>query len=273
MICLRSLTAAAAIVLAPMAAAGPVPFTFLDDLPGADAVLLGEVHDNPTHHQLQTRAVESLSPTAIVWEMLTPEQASRLPDDLTRSEVVARAIDWDGSGWPAFDHYHPIMLAAPDAVHLGSAVTRDQARRVFQEPLPDVFEDLFSRPADAFGLSEALTDTDQAAREALQAAAHCDALPEHLLPGMVDAQRLRDAALAAQVMQALEDTGGPVAVITGAGHARRDMGVPRKLAVAAPDLRVLSLAMLEADPGPDAPFDHWIVTDPQPREDPCAAFR
>ncbi len=273
MIRLRSLAVAAAVAFAPMAAAGPIPPDFLDDLPEAEIVLLGEVHGNPTHHQLQARAVAGLSPAAIVWEMLTPEQAARLPEDLTQADAVARAVDWQGSGWPDFDFYHPIMLAAPNAVHLGAEVTREQARRVFEEPLPAVFEDLFAYPAGTFGLSEALTTADQAMREALQAAAHCDALPAHLLPGMVDAQRLRDGALAAQVIQALEQTGGPVAVITGAGHARRDMGVPRKLAVAAPDLRVLSLAMLEADPGPDAPFDHWIVTDPQSREDPCAAFR
>ncbi len=270
---LRSLAAATVVLLAPIAAADPVSPDFLDDLPVAEVVLLGEAHGNPTHHRLQTRAVASLSPAAIVWEMLTPEQAARLPEDLTQADVVARAVDWDGSGWPDFDYYHPIMLAAPNAVHLGAGITREQARRVFEEPLPAVFEDLVAHPSGAFGLSEALSKANQAAREALQAAAHCDALPEHLLPGMVDAQRLRDGALAAQVMQALEQTGGPVAVITGAGHARQDMGVPRKLAVAAPDLRVLSFAMLEADPGPDAPFDHWIVTDPHPREDPCAHFR
>jgi uncharacterized iron-regulated protein len=29
-------------------------------------------------------------------------------------------------------------------------------------------------------------------------------------------------------------TGGPVVVITGTGHARRDLGAPAKLALAAP---------------------------------------
>lgn len=261
------------ITLAPPAGALGATPEFLDSLPTADVVLLGEVHDNPIHHTLQARAVASMAPTAIVWEMLTPEQADSLPDDLSDAQAVAQAVDWDNSGWPDFRYFHPIMLSAPDAVHFGAEVTRSQARRVFDTPLPVVFDALFEAASDIFDLSVPLSTDDQASREAMQAAAHCDALPEHLLPGMVDAQRLRDAALAFQVMNALEQTGGPVAVITGWGHARRDIGVPRKLAIAAPAVQVLSLALLEAEPEPDAPFDYWIVTAAQSRNDPCAAFR
>ena len=103
--------------------------------------------------------------------------------------------------------------------------------------------------------------------------AHCDALPEDILPGMVEAQRLRDAALARAVLAAMAETGGPVAVITGNGHARRDWGLPRMLARAAPDLTLVSIGQFEAPPEDDPPFDLWLVTTPAPRDDPCAAFR
>jgi hypothetical protein len=43
--------------------------------------------------------------------------------------------------------------------------------------------------------------------------------------------------------------------------------------LAAPGLRVLSIAQVEGDPGPGAPFDLWIVTPPAPRDDPCAGFK
>ncbi|MCC5987582.1 MAG: ChaN family lipoprotein [Pararhodobacter sp.] len=264
----------AALILAlplPLSA-GPLTPEALDVLPASDVVILGEVHDNPAHHTLQARAVEALQPAALVWEMMTPEQAARLPEDLRDAGAVDEAIGWAGRGWPDFAHYHPILLAAPGARNVGAEVPREQARRVFGEPLPEVFSDLFGLSPARFGLDRALPPQDQAAREALQAVAHCDALPEHLLPGMVAAQRLRDAALAQAVLAALDETGGPVAVITGWGHARRDTGLPRKLALAEPDIGVLSVAMLESDPGPEAPFDHWIVTAPHPREDPCAAF-
>ncbi|MFN6980061.1 MAG: ChaN family lipoprotein, partial [Gemmobacter sp.] len=131
----------------------------------------------------------------------------------------------------------------------------------------------FGSGADRFGLDRPLEPADQAAREAGQQDAHCGTLPPDLLPGFVAAQRLRDAALARAALDALAAHGAPVVVIAGTGHARRDEGIPAALAIAAPQTVVLALGQLEADPGPDAPFDLWIVTDPHPRPDPCAALR
>lgn len=270
---MRRFLAATLLALPVPLAAAPLDRDGLEALPPADVVILGEVHDNPAHQVLQARAVAAMQPAALVWEMMTREQAARLPDDLSDAGSVDSAIGWSGRGWPDFGHYHAVMMAAPEAANLGAEVTRSQVRRVFAEALPEVFTDLFDAPAAPFGLDRALPQEEQAAREALHAAAHCDALPEHLLPGMVAAQRLRDAALAQAALKALEATGGPVVVIAGAGHARRDMGVPRKLSLAAPDLAVLSVAMREADPGPDAPFDFWVITESPQREDPCAMFR
>ena len=252
--------------------AGEVTEAELQALPPSDVVLLGEVHDNPRHQQLQALAISAVQPAAVVWEMMTPEQAARLPDDLSDPHVVDESVGWAGRGWPPLEQYHPIMLAAPQALHLGAEVTRAEARRVFEAPLARVFTEIFGASAAHYGLERPLAPDDQASREAHQAAVHCDALPEHLLPGMVEAQRLRDGALAHVALEALRSTGGPVAVITGGGHARRDIGMPRKLSIAAPEITVLSLAFLEAEPGPDAPFDHWLVTDAPEREDPCEAF-
>jgi len=73
--------------------------------------------------------------------------------------------------------------------------------------------------------------------------------------------------------QADATTGGPVIVITGKGHARRDSGGPVVLRVAVADLSVLSIGQLDADPASPAPHDHRIVTAPHRRDDPCAAFQ
>jgi hypothetical protein len=246
----------------------------LNSLPAADVVILGEVHDNPAHHAAQARALAALQPRAVIWEMLTPEQAARLPADLSDPDSVAGAVDWAGSGWPDFALYHPLMLATPGALHLGAGVPRDRARQVFGEPLAQVFGPLAGR----FGLDADLPADEQAAREAQMQAAHCDALPEDLLPGMVAAQRLRDGELARVALAALADAGAPVAIITGNGHARTDWGVPVLIARANPGARVLSVGMLEAPPDTPPPYDLrpydlWLVTDPAPRDDPCAAFR
>lgn len=265
-----ALVIAGALFLPPgTPAAGPIGQADLGSLPPAEVVLLGEVHDNPHHHAAQAQALAAIRPAAVVWEMLTPDQAARLPRDLSDAAAVAEAVDWAGSGWPDFAMYHPLFLAAPEALHIGAGVPRERARRVFSEPLAEVFGPL----ADRFGLDRDLPQTEQAAREAEMQAAHCDALPDHLLPGMVAAQRLRDAELARLALAALADAGPPVAIITGNGHARTDWGVPALIRAQLPGARVLSVGMLEAEPEAPPPFDLWLVTPPAEREDPCAAFR
>jgi uncharacterized iron-regulated protein len=231
---------------------------------------LGEVHDHPAHHDTQAQVVAAMAPRALVFEMLTPDQAARVtPDNRADRGALETALGWAESGWPDFAMYHPIFTAAPEAAVLGGALPRDQVRAAFTGGAAAVF----GADAAAYGLADPLAPEDQAAREALQQEAHCNALPPEMLPGMVEAQRLRDAALARAVVQAMDQTGGPVAVITGTGHARKDHGIPAALAAASPGLRVLAIGQMEADPGPDAPFDLWVVTDPVDRPDPCIAFR
>jgi len=265
----RSLALLAILFSAP-ALAGPMSPEALEALPRADAVLLGEVHDNPAHHANQARAAAALQPRAIVFEMLTPDQAARVTaENRDDAAALAEAVGWEGSGWPDFALYHPIITAAPGAAILGGALPRETVRRAFETDAATVF----GAEAARYGLDRALPEAEQAAREAEQMAAHCDALPEAMLPGMVAAQRLRDAALARAVVQAAEAGQLPVLVITGNGHARRDRGVPVYLAAAAPQLSVLSLGQFEAAPAMPPPFDLWLLTDPAEREEPCLAFR
>ncbi len=241
---------ALALSLGGPAAARVISEDDLSRLPAADVVLLGEVHDNPGHHANQATAVAAIAPRALVFEMLTPEQAARVPADRSDADVVSKAIGWDGSGWPDFVHYHPIFTAAPKARIFGGDLPSGEVRRAVTEGAAAIF----GPAAPAFGLTTPLTAADQAAREAELAEAHCGALPDDVLPGMVEAQRLRDAALARAVLDAIEATGGPVAVITGNGHARRDQGIPSVLALAAPELSVLSVGQLEGPAGPPSPM-------------------
>lgn len=245
-----------------------------DPLPRADVVVLGEVHDNPDHHRWQAKAVAELAPAALVFEMLLPEQAAAVTPEL-RGDAAAleAALGWEARGWPDFAMYHPIFTAAFEADILGADLPREAVRAALTEGAAAVFESLFPGEAERYGLTRRLPEAEQAVREAGQARAHCDALPAQMLPGMVEAQRLRDAALARAAIQAQAATGGPVAVITGTGHARTDWGLPAALALAAPQLAVYSVGQFEADPGPDAPFDRVRVTDPIDRSDPCDAFR
>lgn len=239
-------------------------------LEGHDVVLLGEIHDNPTHHARQAEAIAALAPQAVVFEMLTPDQAASLSGGVPGEATEAAALlDWAASGWPDYAIYHPVFLAAQEATIYGAALPREQVRAA-------VFGDivaLFGPEAARFALDLPLSPDEQTDREAMQMSAHCDALPADMLPGMVAAQRLRDAHFARVTLQALAETGGPVVVITGNGHARKDWGMPVYLAAANPDLRVITLGQFEEPPDPDAPFDVTLAAPPAERPDPCLAFR
>lgn len=237
---------------------------------GADVVFLGELHDNPAHHLRQAELVSELAPTALVFEMLTQAQADLVSPELVADEAALEAaLGWNDSGWPDFSMYYPIFAAAPEAAYFGAAVPRDVARAAMAEGLHTGFRG----EAEAFGLTTPLPEEQQARREALQLAAHCDAMPEEMLPIMVDIQRLRDAELAYSAVQALEAHGGPVVVITGNGHARMDWGAPVYLMAAAPALRIAALGQGEDDGAPSGLFDVVESAPPAERGDPCTAFR
>ena len=237
-----------------------------DEARAAQIVVLGEQHDNPDHHARQAEWVTALQPSALVFEMLTPVQAGKAAFDWSDQAELDAAIGWSQSAWPSFDMYFPIFAAAPDAVIFGAGVLREQLRDQLQNPISEQLE------AARFGLDQPADPEEQAAREALQAVAHCGALPEELLPMMVDAQRIRDMALADASLRALAQTGGPVVVITGNGHARTDWGMPALLQVAAPDVTVFSLAQGEDGSTVNGGFSLTLDAPAPERGDPCAAF-
>ena len=235
-----------------------------------DVVILGEVHDNPAHHAEQAARVLELQPKAIVFEMLTEEQASKVTPELRGDQAkLAEALAWDESGWPDFAMYYPIFSAAPEAQIYGAQVPREAARSALSTgPAAS-----FGPEAARYGLDRDLPPEEQTARETLQMEAHCNALPPEMLPGMVAIQRLRDAVLARATIEALEATGGPVAGITGNGHARRDWGVPAYLTKVAPDLDIWVLGQTEDDSPLDGGFDMVTSAPAVERPDPCAAFQ
>jgi len=234
-----------------------------------DIIVLGEMHDNPDHHQVQAAWVSDYPPTALVFEMLFPAQAANAAG-ISRSDMQAldSALGWTESGLPAFDMYFPIFAAAPEVPLFGAALPREDVMRAAAEGAAKVF----GAQAVQYGLVPLPAD-EQAVREAEQMANHCDALPVDAMPGMVEAQRLRDAHFAKVALEAFDMHGGPVVVITGNEHARNDRGIPNAIALARPELRVFSVGQFEAEPEDAQPFDGYFIAAPVARGDPCEAFR
>lgn len=248
--------------------AAEIEVTEFDTLPPAQIYLLGEVHDNAQHHLNQARAVASVQPAALVFEMLTPDQAKKGQGvDRRDAKTLDAALGWAEGGWGDIAPWHEIFLAAPEAQIYGAALPRDQVRQAIFDGAAAVF----GEKAGQFGLTTPLPEAQQKARETLQDRAHCGKLPPEMIPGMVEAQRLRDASFARTALDALAETGGPVVVITGNGHVA-DWAMPAALAVAAPDVQVLSVGQVATDEQ-DPPYDLWITGPATQRDgDPCDAF-
>ena len=115
---------------------------------------------------------------------------------------------------------------------------------------------------------------------------HCGQLPEAIVPRLILAQRVRDAALAQALVSAATADGA--VLIAGNGHVRADIAVPVYLNVAGlPDAggRFVSVGFIEVRPDDehtgafprrlvaDHPgLDYVWVTQPVARDDPCERF-
>ncbi len=269
-----SVFATAALLLAGTPAFPDPLAEFVSAAETADIVILGEVHDNPEHHRNQARIVEALRPEALVFEMI-PQEKETLVNEMRAAgvsrEELAEALQWAESGWPDFEFYAEILEAAPSARVFGAGQPSADVRRAMVEGAAGPF----GPDAAIYGLDKPLEPEEQAAREAIQAEAHCNALATELLPGMVEAQRFRDAGLADATLWARTMTGGgQVVVITGNGHADMERGMPEALRIADPEVSMIVLGQLEAEPDSDEalPFDFYVVTDAPERADPCAAL-
>ncbi|MGM0584002.1 MAG: ChaN family lipoprotein [Pseudomonadota bacterium] len=248
-----------------------------------DLVVMGEIHDNPRHQASQAELAARAGVSALAFEMI-PRAAEDALAELRagpRTEAAREAAQW--SGYPA---YHVVLAAAPQVPVAGAGLPREALRRAIREKSAAA---AFEGDAALYGLDAPLPAEAQAALEAELAEAHCGALPDEMLPGMAKAQRLRDAAFAAALLRARDRAAGqgPAMLVTGNGHARTDRGAPAFLARVAPSLSVLSIGQIERA-GPSETwrealarwtaedgrplFDIVIVTDPEPREDPCARF-
>lgn len=240
----------------------------------ADVVILGEIHDSAAIHATQAMLASALSPDAMVAEMVPMAREGALIAFLGGGgspDEIGPKIGWDALGWPDWSMYAPIFGALRGDNLRGAALDRDTLMDVMRNgPAAIAFE-----PGIDARLAEPLTPELQKDAETEMMDAHCGHLPAKMAPGMVFVQRARDAALAAAVVRARDAGAERIAVITGNGHARTDVGLSTYLPG---DLSILSIGLLETDRDPASkvagqPFDYVMFHAPVDRGDPCESLR
>ena len=242
----------------------------------ADFVLLGELHDNPVHHQVRGSLIRAAArKPAVVFEQF---QASPGPIALpaageTREAWLdAHGFDRKGWRWPLHQPVVDAAIASGRAIW-GSGVSREDLRSVVRDGES-------AAPAELQPIMAAapLGDAARAAIDSDLVAGHCGQLPEQMIPGMRAAQVVRDASMTRALLSAAAT--GPAWLIAGNGHVRADVAVPRLLAVAAPGKRMLVVGLLEREKDGTLPdrteqgrYDVVIITPRTERGDPCASLR
>jgi uncharacterized iron-regulated protein len=269
-------TIAALLLTLSLAACATAPerFDWEARLRGDSVVLLGEVHDNAEQHRLRLavlqRAFAAGWRPAIVMEQFDRDrQADIERARRERPRDAQHVIDLAApaaSGWN-WDFYRPFVALALeyDVPLIAANVSSADAARIVRGGYAAVFD---AASIAGLGLDRPIDASVRSAQEHEIDVGHCGALPAEAWPRMARAQYARDAVMARTLAV---HAGHGAVLLAGNGHARRDIGVPRWLALASG--RVLAIGFLEVDSAtPPSAFDAVVRTAPATRDDPCARF-
>ena len=259
--------------------------TLVRAIDGADFVLLGEIHDNRQHHAHQAEILDALlrdgHRPAVAFEQFDRDYQADIDAAIARGDgpdALADAARFDRKGW-RWESYEPLVALALDAhVPLVAAnLSRPDARAVAAKGFSAL-----TQGAVHLGLDRAWSRTRNDALLDSLVAGHCGAMTRADVAPIALAQRARDAVMA-DALLAQQQRG--VVFIGGAGHARRDLGVPLYLHVRAPKARIVSIAFtetpadakrandyVETPVGASRVYDYLWFTPGAERADPCAGF-
>jgi uncharacterized iron-regulated protein len=243
-------------------------------------ILLGETHTNPDHHIGQAKILEKWlsadQPTAIVFEMLAYDDWKKplnpeysLADLYKKLEEVSSQWDWE--------IYKPILeiQIKNQLPMVGANLTREQL-----DEYSSGKECRVARKSASLEFCDLLAEDQQASIRQLIFDAHCGYLPlEHTDP-LLRIQMAKDASFALSVAN-IGNT-HKAALIAGAVHIRKDIGVPVHLQRLGK--QSVSIAFMNVDPEKlrveeyvghanlNQKFDYLYFTPSERNQDPCVEF-
>ncbi len=243
-------------------------------------ILLGETHSNPDHH---------IGQASILREWLSAEKASALAlemlayDDWDQSlhpelslQQLHQSLEEVSSKWD-WQLYEPILKLQikHQLPMVGANLTRAQLDKYSSKQTCEI-----SRDGYTIELCEVLSPNQEETIQQLIFDAHCGYLPlEHTQP-LLRTQVAKDASFALSL--AKMGKMHKVALIAGAVHVRKDIGVPVHLQSLG--MESVSIAFLNVDPDKvqveqyfdqadlNQQFDYLYFTPSERNQDPCVEF-
>jgi uncharacterized iron-regulated protein len=257
--------------------------TLLARIKAANVLLLGEIHDNPQHHELQQKLlnarIASGARPAVMMEQLNAENQPALDQALAgskRDEVlssVTKLIKF--SDW---QFYRPFLVIAVD--NQLPVIAANISNQQLQPVIWNGFAAYDAGDLKRLAVEQVWSESREKYLVRNMGGAHCGKLKDELRAGLSRSQRLRDALMADSAMASI---GRGIVGIVGSSHARRDIGLPLYFAARAPLARIFSIGFVEVHPRKtdpttyetesatgEAPFDVIWFTPRVDRPDPCA---
>ncbi|NND00865.1 MAG: ChaN family lipoprotein, partial [Gammaproteobacteria bacterium] len=273
----------------------------------SDVVYLGEIHDNPWHHEFQVQIIEQLvhsgAQPAVGIEMFSNGQTGELmqyvdgaptADDSVKAAAAAEKrlrsrLGWKDVRQQEWFSYFPLIEQA-----------RQNGIPVFGLDLPQGIRSRIVKNG-VKGLTPVeqrmVVDTgfnNTVYRQLMQeqfTRSHCGWSEPGLLGRLYETWVARNDAMAIAVSDMLKGSDRrPVVVIVGSGHTRYNMGVVERVQTLNPDVRQINIGFTPVQEGRNAVEEYldltridegaarpayeliWF-TPAVDREDPCVKFR
>ncbi len=226
-----------------------------------DVLLVGEQHDAAEHQKIEQQVVALLAQrgvlAAVALEMADAGNSTAKLHPSSTEQQVKSSLKWNDKGWP-WEAYGPAVMTAVRAgvPVLGANLPRD----AMQASMAD-------SKLDGQLPGPALKAQQQAIR-----LGHCNLLPESQITPMTRIQIAKDISMADAVGQAVLP-GKIVVLLSGSGHADKNLGVPQhmKAGVSSKSLRLHAGPVLEAEKA--EVFDAVWLTPALPEKDYCEDFK
>ncbi|MFW2371763.1 MAG: ChaN family lipoprotein [Gammaproteobacteria bacterium] len=247
-------------------------------------LLLGETHDNISHHEHQAEIIASLknseSTASIHFEMIDDRQyeTAGLAKAGSVDELMAKLKQTE-SGWQYEQMYAVVFEQVLQAGYelLPANVSHGVIRKIIKQGEKQVPEDITKLLTDVSLSSDQRLELEQ---EVISG--HCNALPAKMISPMILAQRVRDAMMSLSLLRSDKEHR---VLIAGSGHVRNDRGVPIYLAARDPKASIITIGFTEVIEDnyhvdgyterwgtASMPFDYVWFTPRFNRDDPCEQF-
>ncbi len=252
----------------------------------AKYAILGEKHDNPDHHRLQAEIVDGVGNSGrkaiLGFEQIDVSKRSALDAHFDinpwSSSGIGSAVGWKKSGWPSFEMYEPIMAAGlKHKMRIKPLnLSRKMIQRVSKSGLSTLDDNLYRQ----MGLEKGIPNSIRLPLIEELRASHCYMVPDRAIGRLVRVQRAKDAFMANEAYERGKTNGA--ILIVGAGHARKEWGIPKYLRKIDQGSTILSLAFMEVKSDyeqaelyvdSNAPYDYIWFSPRLDNVDPCKKYR